>query len=266
MSGKLGLAAVPVIFLLFASVAQTQEPTRPPIATDRPGILLSSPTVGRGVFQYEIGLPSAVLNESGDTSVRSTSVVALLRYGIGDGFELRLGGPLFNEIRTDFGPFRTTDDGYGDLEVGAKWHVFGNEGARPSFALIPSVILPTGEQGFSAEDPVYQLNTMSEWGFPRGWGLSILAGYLNGPSGGDRYDQETFAVLVSRTLSSGLWNIYGEAAQIVTDLDGADDSAFLGAGVKYLVSNDFQLDLSFDRGVTNGSPDWLFGLGLSGRF
>ena len=265
MKTKLGLTALSITFLLSPGAARSQESTRPPIATDRPGLLLSSPTVGRGVFQLELGLPSVVLAESGETDVRATSVVALLRYGIGDDFELRLGGPLFNEVRTDFGPFRTTDEGYGDLEVGAKWRVFGNEGARPAFALIPSVILPTGEEGFSAEDPVYQLNTMSEWGFSRGWGLSVLAGYLNGPAGGDRYSQETFAVLVSRTLA-GVWNVYGETARIVTDLDGADDSAFLGAGVKYLVSNDFQLDLSFDRGITSGSPDWLFGLGLSGRF
>lgn len=265
MKTRIGLKDLIVLLLPPVSAALAQEAAPSPIATDRPGILFSSPTVGRGIFQFELGLPSVVLNESGETGVRSTSVVALLRYGIADDFELRLGGPLYNEVRTDFGPFRETGHGYGDLEVGAKWRVFGNEGARPAFALIPSVILPTGEEGFSAEDPVYQLNTMSEWAFTGGWGLSVLAGYLNGPVGGDRYSQETFAVLVSRTLAD-VWNVYGEAARIVTDLDGADDSAFLGAGVKYLVSNDFQLDLSFDRGVTSGSPDWLFGLGLSGRF
>ena len=248
-----------------AGAARGQE-TEPPIATDRPGILFSSPTVGRGVFQVELGLPSVLLNESGETGVRSISVVALLRYGIGDDFELRLGAPVFNEVQTDFGPFRTTDRGYGDLEAGAKWRVFTNEGARPAFALIPSVILPTGEEGFSAGDPAYQLNTMSEWGWTGGWGLSVLAAYLNGPSGEGRYSQETFAVLVSRSLPSTAWNVYGEAAHVLTDLDGADDSSFLGAGVKYLVSNDVQLDLSFDRGLTDGSPDWLFGLGLAARF
>lgn len=52
------------------------------------------------------------------------------------------------------------------------------------------------------------------------------------------------------SITSAVWNVYGEAARIVTDLDGADDSAFLGAGVKYLVSNDFQvlrLNLDLDR-------------------
>ena len=57
-----------------------------------------------------------------------------------------------------------------------------------------------------------------------------------------------------------------EAAYILTNLAGASDSSFLGGGIKYLVSNDLQLDLSFDRGLTSDSPDWLFGLGLSARF
>jgi hypothetical protein len=52
----------------------------------------------------------------------------------------------------------------------------------------------------------------------------------------------------------------------VTRIEGAADAAFLGGGLKYLLSNDVQVDLSFDRGLTDGSPDWLLGLGLSARF
>jgi hypothetical protein len=35
---------------------------------------------------------------------------------------------------------------------------------------------------------------------------------------------------------------------------------------RFLLVYDLQLDLSFDRGVTSDSPDWLLGLGLSARF
>lgn len=247
---RVAAGALGVFLLLGATAARAQSP----IATDRPGILFSAPTVGRGVFQYEIGLPAVTVTDGRE----STSLVGLVRYGVGDRLELRLGAPVYTRTREE--------SGFGDLEVGAKWHLLDNQGARPAFALIPSVILPTGEAGFSAEDPVYQLNTMSEWALTGGWGLSVLAGYLNGPSGGDRYGQETFAALVSRTLPPGRWNVYGEAAYVLTGLDGADDGAFLGAGAKYLVSNDLQIDFSFDRGLTDGAPDWLFGLGLSGRF
>lgn len=245
-----------ILALFCPGRAAAQEES--PIATDRPGFLFSSLSVGRGIFQIELGLPTVALIESGDADVRTTSFSALLRHGITDDLELRLGAPVYAD--------NETGSGYGDLELGARWHILDNEGSRPSFALIPSVILPTGEDGFTADDPVYQLNAALEWALADGWGLAGLAGILNGPSGGDRYMQETFALSLGRSLSSPAWSAYGEAAHIVTDLDGAGDASFLGGGVKYLISSDTQLDLSFDRGLTDESPDWLLGLGLSARF
>ena len=256
-----------LIFLIVAALsAGAVHGQEPPIVTDRPGFLFSSLTVGPGVFQTELGLPSVTLIEDGESEFRATSAVALFRYGIGDNFELRLGGPLYTEIRTEFGPFSETESGYGDLEVGAKWHLLDNQGGQPSFALIPSVILPTGEDGFSAEDPVYQLNAMAEWTLANGWGIGALAGYLNGPDGDDRYGQETFALAAGRSLPSPKWSAYGEAVYVTSNIGDGADASFLGAGIKYLAANDFQLDLSFDRGLNDDAADWLFGFGLAARF
>lgn len=224
-----------------------------PLATDRPGFLFSSLTVGRGVAQAELALPAVTLDE--DT--RFTSLAGLLRFGVSDGLELRIGAPLFNEARVD----GSSDSGYGDLEVGAKWHPLDNEGARPSFALIPSVILPVGEDGFSAEDPIYQLITATEWTLADGWGVGLLAGFLRGEPD---YLQQTYGALLGRTVAS--WSPYVEVAHVRTDLEGASDGSFLGGGLKYLVSNDVQIDVNFDRGLTGESPDWLLGLGLAVRF
>jgi len=228
-----------------------------PIVTDRPGFLFSSLDVGRGVFQIELGLPAVTLDEA-----RSASLFALARYGVTDRLELRIDSPVYNQRAGA----HSTERGFGDLEVGAKWHLADNAGARPSLALIPSVTVPVGETGFSAGRPVYQLNAMAEWTLANGWGIGALAGYLNGPSGGGRYGQETLGAALGRSLPSPRWSAYGEAVQVITSLSGASDSSFLGGGVKYLISNDSQLDLSFDRGLTSGSPDWLLGLGFSARF
>ncbi len=247
--------------LLIAIPAAAQE-SASPLATDRPGFLFSSLTAGRGVVQAELGLPAVTLYDGSDT--RTTSLVGLLRVGVGDDFELRLGGPVYNEIRVEAGGRSRSERGYGDLELGLKWHAIDNEGARPSFALIPSVILPVGEDGFSVEDPVYQLNTATEWTLADGWGVGLLAGFLRGEAGDGHYLQQTYGALLGRTVGS--WSPYVEVAHVRTDLDGASDSSFLGGGVKYLVSNDVQVDVNFDRGLTDESPDWLAGLGLSIRF
>jgi len=262
----LGVATFSTLLLSSAATGLSQESSASPIVTDRPGILFSSLTVGKGVFQTELGLPSVTLDESQGATVRSASAVALLRYGLSDRLELRLGAPIYTETRLSFGPSHASDGGYGDLEVGAKWHLLDNQGGRPSLALIPSVIVPTGQDGFSAEDPTYQLNAMAEWTLAGGWGIGALGGLLNGPSGDGRYHQETFALAAGRSLPSPAWSAYGELADVATGLEGASDSSFVGAGIKYLVSQNFQLDLSFDRGLTSDSPDWLFGLGLAARF
>lgn len=262
-STTLPRSLAPVI-LLIAGLSGTAfaQQSPPPIATDRPGFLFSSLTLGPGILQAELGLPAVTLDETDGIETRSTSFVGLLRFGVTEGLELRLGAPIYTEARTGAGNKR----GFGDLEVGAKWHLLDNAGERPSLALIPSVILPTGEDGFTAGGAVYQLNAALEWALAGGWGLAGLAGVLNGPSANDRFFQQTVALSLGRSLPSPAWSAYGEIAHVVTDLDGAADVSFLGGGVKYLLSNDAQLDLSFDRGLTGDSPDWLLSLGLSARF
>lgn len=260
-----------LLLLLSPSAALAQYDLSDPLITDRPGFMFSASTVGRGVFHVELGIPSVTLYQfdngpDDDAEVRVTSFSGLVRFGVTDDLELRLGAPLYTQVRAEFGRFSDSESGYGDLELGAKWHLLDNEGGRPAFALIPSVIVPTGEDGFTADDPVYQLNTAFEWTVAEVWGVSALAGYMNAPDGEDRYNQETFGVSIGRPFPADKWSAYGEAVYITTDLDDADDNVFLGAGLKYLATNDVQADFYVDRGLTDDSPDWLLGLGVSFRF
>ena len=260
-----GFMAASIVLMSSAGAALAQETASSAMVTDRPGLLFSSSTVGPGAFVVELGVPQVTLVEDSDVKVRLTSLVALLRYGVGRNFELRLGAPVYNKLHAESGPFHDDESGFGDVEVGAKWHLLDNAGSRPSFALIPSVILPTGDDQFSAGDPVYQLNAMAEWTLPKNWSAGALVGVLNGPDGDGRYYQETVGLSAGQQMSKA-WSAYGEAVYAATGLEGAGDSAFLGAGIKYLVADDLQLDLSFDRGLTGDSPDWLFGLGVSAGF
>src|SRR5436305_391155 len=99
--------------------------------------------------------------------------------------------------------------------------------------------------------------------FQTEWG--ILAVTLDSGGGVDTRFTSLFGLVrygVTRNFELRLDSpVYNQAR-----LAGASDSSFLGGGIKYLVSNDFQLDLSFDRGLTADSPDWLFGFGIAARF
>ncbi len=243
-----------------------------PIATDRPGFLFSSLTVGRGVFQVELGLPAVTWTDVGisDGDLQVYGLPLSLRYGVSDTLELRLGSPaLFSHTRLDSSGETLSDDGFGDLEVGLKWHLLDADGATPSFALIPSAVLPVGEEGFSVEEPAYLLNAMAEWTLADGWGLAGLAGVRfgdTGDTGGRTFREWTVAAGLGHDLPVPGWSAYGEAAVVVNDLGDGFEAPFVGAGFKRLIGDDFQLDLSVDRGFSEETPDWLFGFGLSGRF
>src|ERR1700704_1023651 len=134
-----------LMLALVASTARAEEPATPsPISTDRPGILFSIPTVKPHVFQIELGVPSVTIANGGGTDFRSNSLVGLIRYGLTDRLELRLGSLVYTETRVTSGGSRFTDHGFGDVEVGAKWRLLDGAGARPAFVLIPSVIVPVG--------------------------------------------------------------------------------------------------------------------------
>lgn len=248
-----------------SAAAQSHGAAPASIATDRPGFMFSSLTVGRGTVQFEAGLPAVTQVDGDGFDLRTTSFVGLLRVGFAEDLELRLGGPVYSLLETDFDLDDSIDDeGAGDLEVGLKWHLLDGQGARPSLALIPSVILPVGEEGFSAEEPAYLLNLAAEWTLPSGTGIAALAGIKRGELPGDTFLEETLGLCAGRTF--GAWSPYGEAALVTSDLPGSPSAGYVGGGVKYLVTHDFQLDINFDRGVTDDAADWLFGFGLSGRF
>jgi Putative MetA-pathway of phenol degradation len=248
-----------------AAAARAQEGS--PIVTDRPGLLFSSQAVGAGTVQLEIGLPQWTLTDDGAVDLRSASAPFVLRFGLSPHWELRLGGPLYTRTEVHSPGGDATDGGFGDLELGAKWHVADEVGARPSLCLLPSVILPVGEEGFSAEKPAYLLNAVAEWGLAGGWGLAALAGAKRGETpDAEAFADWTFALSVGRSLPDPRWSAYGEGAYVSNDLPGSGAAAYLGGGVKWLVSSDLQLDLSLDRGLTDDSADWLVALGLSDRF
>lgn len=252
------------------AAAQEDSPAPPaPIATDRPGFLFSSLTVGRGVFQVELGLPAITWSDVGiaDGDLQTYALPVSLRYGLSDTVELRLGSPaLFSHARLDSSGETLSDDGFGDLEVGLKWHALDADGAAPSFALIPSVVLPVGETGFSVEEPAYLVNAIAEWTLVNGWGASGLAGLRFGDTGEETFREWTVAAGLGHALPIPEWSAYAEAALVANDLGDGFEAPFLGAGFKRLIGSDFQLDLSVDRGFSDETPDWLFGFGLSGRF
>lgn len=231
------------------------------IVTDRPGLLFAASTVGAGVWQLEAGVP-LYRDESGGAESRSENLVVALRRGIGDHLELRLGT---SATRVDSGGAGEDEvTGVGDLELGLKWLVRDGAGGGPAVVLIPSVILPTGDDELSAGDPVGTLNVVASFALGGGWGATALAGLRGGASDAESFIDVSVAGLLGHGLPWVGWSGYAEAGW--TEPDQGDGIGVAGAGVAYVVTDYVQLDLSVGHGITSAATDWRWEIGASVRF
>lgn len=235
-----------------------------PLATDRPGLLFSTQVVGPGVWQVESGLAHTGDEEAG-VELTAWGLATSLRLGLTRSLELRLGAPLWTRVELEAPGFRFDDEGYGDLELGVKWSRTLAADPDVTVALIPAVTLPTGEDGFSAEEPIWSLNGVASSALNEAWSGTALLGVRGGEDdAGETFGAATVAVLAGRALPGDGWSAYGEAGWTLPD--EGDDVGLIGAGVTYLINEDTQLDASFDAGLTDAAPDLQVGVGLSVRF
>lgn len=253
-------ATLCTLSLISTAVGAQQEP----IATDRPGLLFTTSTVPPGLFQVESGVDRNSEDDAG-LDIDLDSVTAQLRWGIRENLEVRIGGPVYNrvEIGTPIGDF--DESGIGDLELGVKWRLADGAGGGPAFSLIPSVVLPTGDEEFTADDPVAVLNAVVSSPLAAGWSGTGVVGVRSGDSDAEGSYTDLFAgALAGHALPWAGWSGYVEAGW--TEPEAGDGYAQVGGGLLWLLSDDLQLDASLDVGVNDEAPDLRIGAGASVRF
>lgn len=236
------------------------------ISTDRPGLAFNPATVSKGTVQFEVGTPAVTLSGEGDVDARLINFPAVLRVGVSEGFEVRVGSTLLNATRVETGSTEVTEDGFGDVELGVKAAVPTGEGLLGGLSLIPSIILPSGDDAFTLGRAGYKLNVAAGWNLTSAFGLTTLTGMVVSPtvdaSGNEGYTTSGALVgVVSRSLGARV----GSYAEVGYYPSEGEDPAYAGGGLTFLVSPACQLDLSFDRGLTDSAANWLFGAGISLR-
>lgn len=240
--------------------AAPDKPAAGELVTDRPDFTESSLTIAPGFLQFESGfaLESSVAGGSKSRSLAVPS--ALLRVGLTQRVELRLGGDGFVSERT--GGTRTS--GYSDFEAGVKVRLLDEAHAGFDMSIIPMASLPTGSDSFSsgAVDPTLKLT------FARSLPASLdVTGNVNFSSLTDdagRFRQTAFSVSFGHDLVAG----FGGFAEIYgfSPLErGGRTATTFDAGVTHPIGGDLQLDLSAGYGLTAAAPEWSFGFGFAIR-
>jgi hypothetical protein len=233
----------------------------PELVTDRPDITESSAVVGRGVWQLESGVSFERDGHDADASRALSAPMALLRLGLSDRLELRLGADGFESQRAVAGGSRMT--GFSDVTAGFKYVLADQAHLGFDLAVIPFVSMPTGSDAFSSGswDPTIKLTWARD--LPRGFGLS---GNVNVSSitEGERYTPREVMFSLGHDLAggwAGFWEVYGASS-----LERGGSAAWLvDTGVTHPLGHDVQVDFSVGRGLNRAAPDWFVGVGISMR-
>jgi hypothetical protein len=247
----------------FFSFAQEQENNRrsQPLVTDRPDATEASSTVGKGTLQFETGgLYEA--NEAGNIITENyTFNTMLIRYGILENLELRLGWDFVEgSTKISNNKLNNVTSGLSPLLLGLKIDIAKENGIKPEVALIGH-IYPI----FSASNDYRPEYTSVDFRLSLSHTLSEKSslGYNIGAEW--KNDSPEAAAIYTLAYGYSVTDKFGMYTELYGDLP-EDSSAnhYWDAGITYLASNDLQFDAYVGASITQGQ-DLLLGIGLSYR-
>lgn len=242
-------------------ITHAQE-AQPELVTDRPDQTEASRVVPLGTLQIETGF----LLENNETDLETQRAInyntSLLRYGLLENFELRLGfAYLENRVEYKESDSTYTEQGLSPLYTGFKVQILDEDGWIPETSLIGGLILP-----FSASEEFKPENTGVGLRFSMSHTLSER--FSLGYNLGAEYLGE----------SPGLWYFYSVALGVgITDKLGMYVEGFgwipednvpshmFDGGFTYLLTPLFQLDVSAGVGLNEEALDNYISAGFSIR-
>jgi hypothetical protein len=225
---------------------------------DRPGEGLSTGITPVGKVAWEQGLPTARYSKSGDETTTTLSADMLLRTGLSDDLELRLGwaGPTWTQVKSN--GQTEEDDGLGDVSIGLK-KAIDLDDDKLSMAVLAEAVIATGNDGFSQEEDSYAVGSIVSYQYN-----DLVRTALN-----MRYEWQdsNWAVTAIPSLDyriSDRWSGYSEL--IYRKAESVDNEYALGTGVMYALNDRVQLDANVGVDLDGDDRSYFSGLGFSVLF
>ena len=244
-----------------------------PFSTDRPGKTHSSLTVDAGHLQLE----SDLWNYTWDrftrdrTTTRAYSVAnPFLKLGVTNWAEIEVQIPSYNSlsVRSRDGMGNLRARGFGDLLVGGKINLFGNDGGDQALALYPLVKLPTAARGLGNNMVEYTLNVPYTIALPAKFSLTVepAIGLLrNLNKQGYHADYQFLANLNRPIIGESVTAALEIAAEFTTD-HNIRRRYTIDPSLQWLVTPALQLDVGAYIGLNKNAPDYNPYVGISVRY
>jgi hypothetical protein len=244
------------------------------MSTDRPDKTESPYTVDAGHFQLEMDFvtPSFDHSTAGGTDIHTDTwgfAPVNLKAGVLNNVDLQVVIDTFDEVRTEDRPARsvTRERGFGGITSRLKINLWGNDGGKTAFALMPFVEFPTSGGRF--DEKLIQGGVILPLAvqLPVGWAMGVMTEFDLDHSEDNRDLQGVF--INSVTFSHDIAGRLGGYLEFFSETSSHANAPWIGTvdcGLTYGLTANSQLDGGINFGITEAAPDIQYFIGLSYRF
>ncbi len=244
-----------VVFSAFGIRAQEEKKEPGSLVTDRPDATESASVVPKGFLQIETGAFYEELETNGFKVKNKVYNTTLLRYGLFDNLEFRLGWDI-SAVKTEAANL----NGMSPLLFGAKIAIIEEKGILPEIGLIGHVRWPfSASADFRAETTGVDFRFAFAHTLSEKSSLSYNLGAAWGDDSPEAVYEYTLAYGYSFTENfGGYMELYGDFPE------DSRASHLWDAGLTYLFSDNIQVDASVGSGL-NKTQDLYLSAGISIR-
>ena len=261
------LKTAPTLLALLSGVdpEKKDDDKEEPINTDRPDFVEGSKNVPQGRLQIESGYTYSRDRQEGAT-VRTHSFPELLvRYGIFEWLELRVGQNWVNE--QGGGPNFTPTRGAEDLSLGLGINLTTQKSWIPESRILLFTTVPTGSSSTTAGEVLPGITYCYGWELGGPWALGASTSIYR-----DHDEPGHFFTTISQACTLGYrWT---EKASTFVETYGLFPSGavstgpqyYFDTGASYKIIPNFQIDIRGGVGLNRQAQDYYVGTGFSVRF
>ena len=228
------------------------------MSTDRPDQTESPYTVDAGHIQIEMDLVNWTRDHGrNDFAFANTN----LKIGLLNNVDLQL----------VLGGFNTLDaggDGWGDIETRLKINLWGNDGGKTAFGIMPFVKWPTASNAVQENDSIEGgviLPLAIRLTESVGLGVMYEIDLNKDEAGGGYHADHVFTATLAFDLTDKL-GMFIEGVAVFPGEKSGDFLAQADIGWTYSPTENLQFDIGANFGITDSAPDANPFLGVSIRF
>lgn len=258
---KMNFLITILLLLLGLNVRAQEVSISQELITDRPDATESPSVVPSGSLQVETGALFTSFEKDNRLTEVYTFNTTLLRYGILDKVELRLGWNLDEEQTTiDTESMEATTARFSPLLFGAKLAIAQENGWKPEIGLVGHLFLP-----FTAPKEIRPQYTSADFRFAFNHTLSEKSGIAYNIGAQWESDDPEIAYIYTLAYGYSLTDKLGAYVELYGDVpEDSKSNHFWDPGFTYAVTPLMQMDATVGQSITDGQ-DILVSVGLSFR-